>query len=89
MTGEIIGKTRGDVAHKYQRRLRFPNMETPKADIIARSNKCPAMTPAHRRTRFLRNQRQKDWRYFSQWNTGTPAASQVSENHRIRDELVL
>jgi len=77
----------GDVAHKYQRRLRF---QIWRADgkLLMRSKNAPetALTA----TDGFSETRGDDghWRHFSQWNDERTLQVQVSENHHIRDDLI-
>lgn len=77
----------GDVAHKYQRRLRF---QIWRADgkLLMRSKNAPetALTA----TDGFSETRGEDghWRHFSQWNDEHSLQVQVSENHHIRDDLI-
>jgi two-component system sensor histidine kinase QseC len=77
----------GDVAHKYQRRLRF---QIWRADgkLLMRSKNAPE-TPLTA-TRGFSETRGEDghWRHFSQWNEERSLQVQVSENHHIRDDLI-
>lgn len=84
--GEYI-EDLGDVAHKYQRRLRF-QIWSNEGKLIVRSNNAP-LTPLTDEQGFSETKdKEGHWRYFSQWNTEHRLQVQVSENHRIRDELV-
>jgi len=77
----------GDVAHKYQRRLRC---QIWRADgkLLMRSNNAPetALTAAD----GFSETRGDDghWRHYSQWNSERSLQVQVSENHHIRDDLI-
>jgi two-component system, OmpR family, sensor histidine kinase QseC len=77
----------GDVAHKYQRRLRF---QIWRADgkLLMRSKNAPetALTAIN----GFSETRGDDghWRHFSQWNEERNLQVQVSENHHIRDDLI-
>lgn len=77
----------GDVAHKYQRRLRF---QIWRADgvLLMRSHSAPE-TPLTETNGFAETKSGEGrWRHFSQWNTEHSLQVQVSENHQIRDELI-
>ena len=84
--GEYI-EDLGDVAHKYQRRLRF---QIWRADgkLLMRSNNAPE-TPLTVANGFSEASGDGEhWRYFSQWNEERNLQVQVSENHHIRDDLI-
>jgi len=84
--GEYI-EDLGDVAHKYQRRLRF---QIWRADgkLLMRSNNAPK-TPLTAAIGFSEASGDGEhWRYFSQWNEERNLQVQVSENHHIRDDLI-
>lgn len=77
----------GEVAHKYQRRLRFQIWRSD-GQLLMRSNNAPetALTAAD----GFSETRGDDghWRHFSQWNSARSLQVQVSENHHIRDDLI-
>ena len=77
----------GDVAHKYQRRLRFQIWHAD-GKLLLRSKNAPetALTAI----KGFSETRGKDgrWRHFSQWNDERSLQVQVSENHHIRDDLI-
>lgn len=77
----------GDVAHKYQRRLRF---QIWRADgkLLMRSKNAPE-TPLTATDGFSETRGDDGhWRHFSQWNEERSLQVQVSENHHIRDDLI-
>ncbi len=77
----------GDVAHKYQRRLRF---QIWRADgkLLMRSKNAPE-TPLTATSGFSETHGDDGhWRHFSQWNDERSLQVQVSENHHIRDDLI-
>lgn len=77
----------GDIAHKYQRRLRF---QIWRADghLLLRSNNAPD-TPMTTSPGFSETDgKEGHWRFFAQWNAERSLQVQVSENHHIRDELI-
>ena len=77
----------GDVAHKYQRRLRFQIWQ---ADgmLLMRSKNAPE-TPLTATVGFSETRGDDGhWRHFSQWNDERSLQVQVSENHHIRDDLI-
>ncbi len=77
----------GAAGHKYQRRLRF---QIWRADgkLAIRSNNAPE-TPLTQAGGFSETQDDDGhWRHYSQWNDGRSLQVQVSEDHRIRDELI-
>ena len=77
----------GDVAHKYQRRLRF---QIWRADgkLLMRSNNAPE-SPLTAADGFAETQNEDGhWRHYSQWNSERSLQVQVSENHDIRDDLI-
>ncbi len=77
----------GDVAHKYQRRLRF---QIWRADgkLLMRSNNAPD-TPLTRADGYAETHGDDGhWRHYSQWNGERSLQVQVSENHHIRDDLI-
>jgi len=77
----------GDVAHKYQRRLRF-QIWRGDGKLLMRSKNAPetALTA----TDGFSETRGEDghWRHFSQWSDERTLQVQVSENHHIRDDLI-
>ena len=77
----------GDVAHKYQRRLRF-QIWRDDGKLLLRSNNAPE-SPLTAADGFSEI-RDKDghWQFFSQWNSEHSLQVQVCENHDIRDELI-
>ena len=84
--GEYI-EDLGDVAHKYQRRLRF---QIWRADgkLLMRSNNAPE-SPLTQAGGFSETHGEEGhWRHFSQWNDERSLQVQVSENHHIRDDLI-
>ena len=77
----------GDVAHKYQRRLRS-QLWRADGKLLMRSDNAPA-TPLTDAAGFSETHgREGHWRHFSQWNTDRSLQVQVSEDHHIRDELI-
>ena len=78
----------GDIAHKYQRRLRFQIWNS-EGKLLMRSKNAPetALT-ASKGFSETRNLEEGRWRHFSQWNGQHSLQVQVSENHHIRDELI-
>lgn len=77
----------GEVAHKYQRRLRFQIWRRD-GQLLLRSNNAPD-APLTATDGFAET-RDEDghWRHFSQWNGDRSLQVQVSEDHQIRDELI-
>ena len=77
----------GDVAHKYQRRLRFQIWRAD-GQLLLRSKNAPemALTAADGFSETHGDDGQ--WRHFSQWNSAHSLQVQVSENHHIRDDLI-
>lgn len=77
----------GDIAHKYQRRLRF-QIWRGDGKLLMRSNNSPD-TPLTQIAGYSET-RDDDghWRHFSQWNHERSLQVQVSENHYIRDDLI-
>ena len=78
----------GDIAHKYQRRLRF-QIWNGDGKLLMRSKNAPetALT-ASKGFSETRNHEEGRWRHFSQWNEDRSLQVQVSENHHIRDDLI-
>lgn len=78
----------GDIAHKYQRRLRF-QIWSSSGKLLMRSKNAPE-TPLTATNGFseTRNREEGHWRHFSQWNGDRSLQVQVSENHHIRDDLI-
>jgi len=77
----------GDIAHKYQRRLRF-QVWLSGGQLMLRSENAPK-TPLTAREGFSETSDQTGrWRHFSVWNEGRTVQVQVSEDHQVRDELV-
>ena len=77
----------GDVAHKYQRRLRFQIWQAD-GKLLMRSKNAPE-TPLTATSGFSETHGDDGhWRHFSQWNEERSLQVQVSENHHIRDDLI-
>ncbi len=77
----------GDVAHKYQRRLRFQIWHAD-GKLLMRSKNAPE-TPLTATDGFSETRGDDGhWRHFSQWNEERSLQVQVSENHHIRDDLI-
>ncbi len=77
----------GDVAHKYQRRLRFQIWHAD-GKLLMRSHNAPD-TPLTTAAGFSETRGSDGhWRHFSQWNNEHSLQVQVSENHHIRDDLI-
>lgn len=77
----------GEAAHKYQRRLRFQIWDRG-GHLLLRSNNAPH-TPLTREDGFSETTNDDGhWRHFSQWSAEYRLQVQVSEDHRIRDELI-
>jgi two-component system sensor histidine kinase QseC len=78
----------GDIAHKYQRRLRF-QIWSDDGKLLMRSKNAPetALTVTNGFSETS-NREEGHWRHFSQWNHERSLQVQVSENHHIRDDLV-
>lgn len=77
----------GDVAHKYQRRLRF-QIRRSDGSLVMRSNNAPEnpLTAADGFSETHDND--GHWRHYSQWNEERRLQVQVSENHYVRDDLI-
>ena len=84
--GEYI-EDLGDVAHKYQRRLRF---QIWRADgkLLMHSNNAPEKPLTAANGFAETHDDDGHWRHFSQWNEARSLQVQVSENHHIRDDLI-
>ena len=77
----------GEMAHKYQRHLRF-QIWLPDGSLLLRSENAPE-TPLTAVDGFSETDgKDGHWRYFSQWNPARTLQVQVSEDHRVRDELI-
>jgi len=78
----------GDIAHKYQRRLRFQIWNSD-GRLLMRSKNAPetALTATNGFSETS-NRHEGHWRHFSQWNHERSLQVQVSENHHIRDDLI-
>ena len=78
----------GDIAHKYQRRLRF-QIWSNSGKLLMRSKNAPE-TPLTATNGFSETHTREEghWRHFSQWNGDHSQQVQVSENHHIRDDLI-
>ena len=77
----------GDIAHKYQRHMRF---QIWRADglLLMRSSSAPE-TPLTSENGFSETRSAEGrWRHFSRWNSDHSLQVQVSESHHIRDELI-
>ncbi len=77
----------GDVAHKYQRRLRFQIWNADK-QLLIRSNNAPETALTAKEGFSETRDADGHWRHFSQWSNDRGLQVQVSENHHIRDELI-
>lgn len=90
LAGEGQGAAVGDlgpVGHKYQRHLLFQIWDAD-GRLLLRSNSAPE-TPLTVADGFTEiEDEQGHWRLYSQWNTAHRLQVQVSEDHRIRDELI-
>lgn len=77
----------GDVAHKYQRQLRFQIWRSD-GKLLVRSNNAPtsALTDIEGFSEIHADD--GHWRQFSQWNPQHTLQVQVSENHYFRDDLI-
>lgn len=78
----------GAAGHKYQRQLRF-QLWNADGRLLLRSQNAPA-GPLTKVRGFSETEDANDghWRHYSQWNNEQNLQIQVSENHRIRDELI-
>ena len=78
----------GDAGHKYQRQLRF-QLWSADGRLLLRSQNAPE-SPLTAVSGFSETSTSSDghWRHYSQWNNEKSLQIQVSENHRIRDELI-
>jgi two-component system sensor histidine kinase QseC len=77
----------GDVAHKYQRSMRFQIWRSD-GKLVMRSKNAPE-SPLTAATGFSEaSDDTGHWRHFSQWNSERSLQVQVSEDHHIRDELI-
>ncbi|MDD2884116.1 MAG: ATP-binding protein [Dechloromonas sp.] len=77
----------GEVAHKYQRRLRFQIWQAD-GTLLLHSKNGP-QTPLTAVDGFSETRDDEGhWRHFSQWNQDHSLQVQVSENHYIRDDLI-
>lgn len=76
-----------EVAHRYQRRLRF-QVWLADGTLMLRSWNAPAipMTGVEGFSESI--EEQGTWRHFAVWNEERSMQVQVSEDHRIRDDLV-
>jgi two-component system sensor histidine kinase QseC len=78
----------GDIAHKYQRRLRF-QIWSSSGKLLMRSKNAPEIPlTANNGFSEVSNREEGHWRHFSQWNSDRSLQVQVSENHHIRDDLI-
>jgi two-component system sensor histidine kinase QseC len=77
----------GDVAHKYQRRLRF-QIWSDDGRLLMRSNNAPEVPLTTAKGFSETRDADGHWRHFSQWNGERNLQVQVSENHHVRDELI-
>lgn len=78
----------GEIAHKYQRRLRF-QLWSAEGRLMMRSSNAPE-TPMTQTDGFSEERADGHvrWRHYTQWNSERSLQIQVSENHHIRDELI-
>lgn len=78
----------GEAGHKYQRQLRF-QLWNAEGRLLLRSHNAPE-SPLTAVGGFSETDdaREGHWRHYSQWNSEHNLQIQVSENHRIRDELI-
>lgn len=77
----------GEVAHKYQRRLRFQVWNS-HGQLLLRSNNTPEKALTTKNGFSETRDDEGHWRHFSQWNSKQTLQVQVSENHYIRDDLI-
>ena len=86
--GEARIENLGDATHKYQRRLRFQLWDAD-GRLLMRSQNAPD-TPLTTVDGFSETDEAPSghWRHYSQWNAGRTIQVQVSEDHRVRDELI-
>ena len=77
----------GDVAHKYQRRLRFQIWHAD-GKLLMRSKNAPETALTATDGFSETHGDDGHWRHFSQWNEERNLQVQVSENHHIRDDLI-
>ncbi len=78
----------GATVHKYQRRIRFQIWRVD-GKLLMRSANAPD-TPLTAVENFSETHDENGhWRHFSQWNNDHSLQVQVSENHHIRDELIV
>ena len=77
----------GDVAHKYQRRLRYQIWQAD-GRLLLRSGNAPEapLTVAEGFTET--EEGDEHWRLYSQWNGDRSLQVQIGEDHHIRDELI-
>ncbi|MCK6390188.1 MAG: ATP-binding protein [Azonexus sp.] len=77
----------GAIAHKYQRGLRF---QIWRADgvLLLRSDNAPNGPLTDTDGFSATDQGDGHWRHYSQWDARHQLQVQVSENHRLRDELI-
>ena len=78
----------GEAAHKYQRRLRC-QLWNAEGRLLMRSQSAPE-TPLTAVDGFSETDDATagHWRHYSQWNAERTVQVQVSEDHRVRDELI-
>lgn len=77
----------GDIAHKYQRRLRFQIWQAD-GKLLMRSKNAPETALTATDGFAETHGDDGHWRHFSQWNGAHSLQVQVSENHHIRDDLI-
>ena len=77
----------GEVAHKYQRQLRFQIWRSD-GKLLVRSNNAPVSALTEISGFSEVEAKDGHWRQFSQWNPERTLQVQVSENHYFRDDLI-
>lgn len=77
----------GEVAHKYQRQLRFQIWRND-GKLLMRSNNAPTTALTEVAGFSEVETEEGHWRQFSQWNPERTLQVQVSENHYFRDDLI-
>ncbi|MDE2258747.1 MAG: sensor histidine kinase N-terminal domain-containing protein [Betaproteobacteria bacterium] len=76
----------GELAHKYQRHVRF-QIWNAQGRLLLHSFNAPIAPMTTTEGFSDSSDREGQWRQFSRWNDKHDLNVQVSENHRVRDEL--
>lgn len=77
----------GELAHKYQRQLRFQIWHAD-GRLLLRSKNAPETALTAEEGFAEQDGPDGHWRFFTTWNDDRSLQVQVGENHHVRDELI-